>query len=159
MLSFLNLKTCILLKIWKYRRKRIRKITILKYNLSVCFSFQSLLKSKSGLTIRVVQGGGLTVPTFCDIRTHGLRDAWWPEAREVGVPSSTQAAWPEAMVVHQVGSRGRVAAERRGSRCEDRKQVRPDQGTWLSSPLGPLGRSRQPVRPSKSGTGSQPDSP
>ncbi|OWK02282.1 hypothetical protein Celaphus_00017878 [Cervus elaphus hippelaphus] len=27
------------------------------------------------------------------------------------------------MVVHQVGSRGRVAAERRGSRCEDRKQV------------------------------------
>ncbi|KAI4535652.1 hypothetical protein R6Z07F_014537 [Ovis aries] len=27
------------------------------------------------------------------------------------------------MVVHQVGSRGRVAAERRGSRCEDRKQT------------------------------------
>lgn len=38
----MNLKTCILLKIWKYRWKRIRKITILKYNLSVCSSFQSL---------------------------------------------------------------------------------------------------------------------
>uniref|UniRef100_A0A452VKK4 Small integral membrane protein 23 n=1 Tax=Ursus maritimus TaxID=29073 RepID=A0A452VKK4_URSMA len=35
------------------------------------------------------------------------------------------------MVIQQVGSRGRVAAElferRRGSRCEDKKQVRPDQ--------------------------------
>ena len=49
--------------------------------------------------------------------------------------------------------------ERRGSRCEDRKQVRPDQGTWLSSHLGPLGRSWQPVRPSKSGIGFQADSP
>ena len=50
------------------------------------------MKTKSGLTIRMVQDGGLTVPTFCDIRTHGLRDACGPEAREVGVPSSTQAA-------------------------------------------------------------------
>lgn len=38
----MNLKTCLFLKIWKHRRKRIRKITILKYNLSVCFSFQSV---------------------------------------------------------------------------------------------------------------------
>uniref|UniRef100_A0A8C9KR89 Small integral membrane protein 23 n=1 Tax=Panthera tigris altaica TaxID=74533 RepID=A0A8C9KR89_PANTA len=38
------------------------------------------------------------------------------------------------MVIEQVGSRGRVAAEilerRRGSRCEDKKQVRPDQTSW-----------------------------
>lgn len=44
---------------------------------------------------------------------------------------SAPAAWPEAMATQQVGGRDQGAAEpserRRGSHCEDKKQVRPEQ--------------------------------
>ena len=52
------------------------------------------------------------------------------------VPCSTQAAGPEIMVIQQVGSRGRVAAERRGGHSEDKKQVRPDQVYMAFLPCG-----------------------
>lgn len=67
------------------------------------------------------------------------------------------------MVIQQVGSRGRVAAElferRRGSRCEDKKQVRPDQMYAAFLPSGlplPLQTDRKAL---KVRGGLQPDSP
>ncbi|XP_043743058.1 small integral membrane protein 23 [Cervus elaphus] len=57
------------------------------------------------------------------------------------------------MVVHQVGSRGRVAAERRGSRCEDRKQVRQELGGMQSPAFLLSCRVRRPELPASGGQG------